>query len=100
MEKTRRVDLRSIVALLAVAFAAAALWAATALAGGESSSSDDPARGDDPVAAFIQAQDNGEDEGDDGRLPWGEDCPEDEGGFDRKSGSDDSDSSPPGSADF
>ena len=101
MEKTRRVELRTIVGLLAVAFAVAALWAATALAGGESPSSGDPATSNDPVAAFIQAQDDGEDEGDDGRLPWGDrDCPEDEGGFDDGSGSDDSDSSPPGSNDF
>jgi hypothetical protein len=88
-EKTSALDVRPLVVALAVLLAVAAVWAATGFAGGGGSTpSSDPVTGADPVAAFIQ-----EDDDRDGFRRG--DCPEDGDG----SGGD-SESGEPSSADF
>lgn len=64
MEQARAATARPLLAVLAVAFAAAAIWAATALAG---SSGSEPAGGND-APALVQ------DEGGAGKTK--DDCPE------------------------
>jgi hypothetical protein len=77
MEEARKLDLRSLLALAALAavFAAMLLWATGAFAAGASSSSDSP--GSSPPA-FVQ------DEG--GQPPAKEDCPEGRGSAGSDSG--------------
>jgi|SRR5215211_1706696 len=71
MEEARKVDLRPLLAVAAVAAVIATLWAAGAFAAGGSSS-----QGDSPGSAppaFVQDEQ-------DGQAPSREDCPEDRGG--------------------
>ena len=71
MDTTRKLDLRPLLAVAAIALVAAAIWAAAALAsGGSSPSSSDPGTSRSPGAAFVQ---------DDGGDRFGRDCPERDG---------------------
>ena len=77
MEETRRLNLRPLVAILAVTLVAAAIWAATALAaGGSSSGSSGSGSGsattEGPAAAQIQEEERD--------APAGRDCPEEDSG--------------------
>ena len=69
MEDARKLDLRPLLVIAAIAGAALTLWASGAFAAGGSSSG---GAGSDPAAAYIQ-------QGDDQPAPR-EDCPEDRGG--------------------
>ena len=69
---TSKLDARPILAAVALAFVAAAIWAATTFAGGGSSVSE-PIAGSEPGAPFFSVQDA---PSDDGGLRG--DCPEDE----------------------
>jgi hypothetical protein len=74
MDETRRLDLRPLVAVLAVAFVAATIWAAVALAaGGSSPAPSSGSSGDDSPGQFIQTQDDSE-------APPEDDCPDRDGG--------------------
>jgi hypothetical protein len=86
MERARTSNPQTLLTLLALAFAIAAIWAATALAnGGSSSASSDPGSSR-PAADFVQSQDD--------PAPSGDDCPEHQnGGSGGTSGSDGSSSS-------
>ncbi len=71
---TRNVRPRALIGVVALALVVAAIWAATALAGSSSSSaSSDSGASEDPVAAYIQNE--GE-----GNAQSGGDCPEREDG--------------------
>ena len=82
MDRTRKLNPRAFLALMAMAFVVAAIWAATATAAGGSPSSSSDSSSGQPAAELVQ-------EGD-GTTPSAEDCPE--GGGDSDSGSNDSDS--------
>jgi hypothetical protein len=70
MEQARKLDVRPLLLVLAVAFAAAAIWAATALAGGGWRSTSTAATPrDTPAYEFVQTQDGS-------ATPSAEDCPE------------------------
>lgn len=69
MDETRKLGLRSLLVVLAVGAAATTVWAATAFAAGGSSPASEPAAGSDPIAAYVQAQEDSE-------TPSGDDCPE------------------------
>jgi hypothetical protein len=85
MERARTSNPQTLLTLLALAFAIAAIWAATALAdGGSSSASSDPGSSR-PAADFVQSQDD--------PAPSGDDCPERDGGSGGSSGSDGTSSS-------
>jgi hypothetical protein len=71
MERARK-NPQTLLTVLALAFAVAAIWAATALAnGGSSSASSDPGSSQ-PADEFVQSQDD--------PAPSGDDCPDHQDG--------------------
>jgi hypothetical protein len=76
MEEERTANMRPLLVVLAVAFAAASIWAATALGGGGSAPTDSTT-GNDPVAGNVQ---------DDSAHPAAGDCPADGNGSGNASG--------------
>jgi hypothetical protein len=84
MAKTRTIDLRVVVVLLAGLLAAAAVWAGTSWAGGSgerSPSGSTPAQTGDGGSAFTQSGGSGDDR---------RDCPNKGGGGERPSTSENS----------
>jgi hypothetical protein len=73
-EERRRVGLRAVLGILAVALVATVLWAASALAAGESGSNTPDAR-DSPAVAETERASGGADR----------DCPNHDGGFEQSS---------------
>ena len=85
MERAGKSNPQTLLTVLALAFAVAAIWAATALAnGGSSSASSDPGSSQ-PAAQLVQSQDD--------PAPSGDDCPDrQDGGSGGSSGMDGSSS--------
>jgi hypothetical protein len=72
MEETRKLDLRPLLAVVAIGLVVLTMWAAGAFAAGGTSSSDNSTRGSEGTP-YSQAQDEDQ-------SPSREDCPEKDGG--------------------
>ena len=72
MDRARKSNAHVLLAMLAAAFAIAAIWAATALAGGGSSAASGDSGSTQPAVEFVQSQDE--------PAPSADDCPQNQDG--------------------
>jgi hypothetical protein len=80
MERAHKSNAPVLLALLAAAFAVAAIWAATALAGGDSSLASSDPGSSQPASEFVQSQEE--------PAPSADDCPDHQDGSGGGSGGD------------